>query len=197
MKLIDLLVRELPGRGGWRSGYSFAVQNKSRIVTFTLEIPVRNGGSRWVSLGEDLSMMQAHRLSEDWDTAAITREQYEAALEAVSKPEWDGDGLPIVGCNCEMQDAHGNWVRVTISSHNEGFAIGWDSDNKMAYVSNNKNEFRPIRTEAERKREAAISAMASPTKQYEVATVGLCGEIYDAIAAGKIPGVRLDDEAGR
>jgi len=54
------------------------------------------------------------------------------------------------------------------------------------------DEFRPIRTEEERKREDAVVAMASAPRPCGLAIAGICFEIYDAIAAGKIPGVKLE-----
>lgn len=57
-----------------------------------------------------------------------------------------------------------------------------------------KQVFRPIRSEADRKRDAAVG------KIFDVICKSLTDEsestsfaIYDAIAAGEIPGVRLED----
>lgn len=47
-------------------------------------------------------------------------------------------------------------------------------------------KFRPIRSEAERKRSDIIDALTNFTFR------GDATDIYDAIAAGKIPGVKLE-----
>lgn len=66
---------------------------------------------------------------------------------------WDGTGLPPVGVRCEMQKTEGGWVEVEIIAHKEGFGFGWTDDRKV-YFSGDWLEFRPIRTEAEKQREA-------------------------------------------
>lgn len=185
MKLIDLLVKELPGRGGWRNGARWGRQYKNGEFYFT---PNENH----VFHGE-IKLP----ISDDWNTAIITREQYEAALAAAGKPAWDGDGLPSAGCDCEMQDAHGNWGTVTIISHSDGFSFGWDSENKMVYFSDNEKEFRPIRTDAQRKRELAVNKISDLLDiDRESGARNSLDKIYNWIAAGKIPGLRLDDETG-
>ncbi len=52
-------------------------------------------------------------------------------------------------------------------------------------------DFRPLQTKADKKRDEVINEIASMIKRgtfYEDAD-----RIYDAIAAGKIPGVKLED----
>jgi len=118
--------------------------------------------------------------------------------------EWDGTGLPPVGCECEVwceDHADYEWVRIKVFAEYKGMIIGivnmptqiiHDEINKYA-AGYNRAEFRPIRTESERKRDAAVAAL----KQLKPQLVGeLAGYLYDDIAAGKIPGIRLTDDAG-
>lgn len=56
-------------------------------------------------------------------------------------------------------------------------------------------KFRPIRTEAERKRKEVVGVIAELCRSS--ASNGHSADlIYDAIAAGKIPGIRLTDDTG-
>lgn len=126
---------------------------------------------------------------------AVNREEYEAALAAskemlVNKPVWDGQGLPPVGVECEIKRV-ADWMPVTIkfiSDHHTVFTtFGGTEDCYQTYSL----QFRPIRTEAERKRDAVIKAI------YDILQQGTSNEddandIYRAIAAGKIPGVKLE-----
>lgn len=111
---------------------------------------------------------------------------------------WSGEGFPPVGCECEMQNDRGEWIAVDIIAQNDGFSFGWNYDYRMVYFSDKPAEFRPIRTEAERKRDIATQSMNSvwrevSGKEVNGKLLSIYEVIYDAIAAGKIPGVKLDD----
>lgn len=101
MKLIDLLVKELPRRGGWPDGALNSTQDKDGEVCFSeCATPVfclvawHDGD--WI--GNEFITITAS----DYDTAIITREQYEAAL-AASKAvvghngwiQWAGGECPV------------------------------------------------------------------------------------------------------
>lgn len=116
---------------------------------------------------------------------------------------WDGKGLPPVGCECEiMESSVESPKRVKIIAHFQNSAAM-----VAAYIPvENKHKtveqaiaccFRPIRSEEDKKRDAAI----------EKITAAICGEIpdtgmataakyaarvYDAVAAGEITGIRLE-----
>ena len=127
----------------------------------------------------------------------VTREQYEAALALAQQSVWSGEGLPPVGCECEYQDSNtSKWYPVTIKYISEQLVVicgvtnilGEKQDTEIAKdIICDKPQFRPIRTEAERKREEIINALTDYTLR------GEAGDIYWAIAAGKIPGVKLSD----
>lgn len=116
-----------------------------------------------------------------------------AERQPITEPSWDGVGLPPVGCECEMQDAVGEFIPVDIIANRDGFAFGWNYDRHAVYFSDKRCEFRPIRSEADKRRSAAIGAMERewegvtnvPAVEFEL--------IYDLISAGKIPGVKLED----
>ena len=64
--------------------------------------------------------------------------------------------LPPVGAICEMIDDENTWLECEIVSHKNGFCIGWISSRNAPFYTDDKSEFRPLRTE----REKAIDAIA-------------------------------------
>jgi hypothetical protein len=270
MKLIDLLVKELPRRGGWPEVALNATQDKDGEVCFSSSATPEFGYAAWEGgnwCGNEFHTIRAT----DYDTAIITRAQYEAALAAsdgwiewhggecpvdsdaivevkyrTPSPyqfnndragdftwshdgfggdiiayrlhnheinprtnddrleqdlnecigqsvvtEWNGDGLPPVGTICMANLANG-WTDVKVAY------IGDEVGLREALVFEIKttrpawaDEFRPLRTEAEKARESAINDIALLIGR---GTFFQDAErIYDAIAAGKIPGVKLED----
>ena len=190
MKLIDLLVKELPKRGGWPDGALNATQDKDGQVCFSAGATPEFGCVAWEGgdwLGDGFYTTRAS----DYASAIITCEQYESALAASQKPAWNGEGVPPVGCECECQflDA---WHVCKVLFVGAEVMVGVIDGSERAF-SVNHTKFRPLRTESDRKREVAIEAMQREAddgnnwiySEYEI--------IYDAIAAGKIPGVKLDD----
>ncbi|EPR9026455.1 hypothetical protein ACU9CR_003757 [Cronobacter dublinensis] len=190
MKLIDLLVQELPKHGGWPEGVNFLEQYTD--------------GSLFC--GDTYQSLVRFDRVDDFGYDGVTREQYEAALAAAQQPVWDGEGLPPVGCRIEAFSG-GEWVEAIVT-YNEppechGDAAAWkevlafDCKTTRPFWT---DEFRPIRSEADKNRDDAIAKI----------TDAICGEIadtgwataekyaaraYDAIAAGKIPHIRIEQAA--
>ncbi|MBE8915153.1 hypothetical protein G9451_04430 [Enterobacter kobei] len=187
MKLIDILVQELPDLGGWPIGADGLYQNAKGHLIGVQGCIISPVDMELGIVAEDL-----HR--------SVTREQYEAAL-AASKPEWDGEGLPPVGCVCEVKVCGGyEQCEIVFSNPKSG----------VAYIYLDENEhggkrpvdcispipaplyFRPIRSEANKKKYATIEEMLStffgappvdePNENDRVAMA----ELYDAIKSGKI-----------
>ena len=268
MKLIDILVRELPERGGWPETASTATQDSDGEICFSSggkhEYSISSWkGGKWTGDG----FMAEHAI--DYEISIISREQYEAALAASKemtinkpdsdgwiswcggecpvdgdvvvdvkfraqgqadldgdvadnfrwehfsngadvvayrlhksehqKPEWDGQGLPPVGCRVEANYG-GKWVVATVAyidrPEAHGDAVAW----KEALVFDCKttrpfwaDEFRPIRSEAEKKKEEAIESMAAVIDyRHGCSAKPLSGWIYEEIAAGNIPHIRID-----
>ena len=95
---------------------------------------------------------------------------------------------PPVGCVCERSWAGDEWLscRILFASDQIVVIKLEESGIEDAYNIGDVT-FRPIRTEAERKRDAAVDAFNC------LSPIELSGELaYDAIAAGKIPGVKLE-----
>lgn len=141
MKLIDILLSELPARGGWPDSKTevMAVQDADKEIKFIfIGYPLgfeRNNPQIWGSNTPnawlDIDRIKTNYLSSDYQRAIITREQYDAAM--LANPILDRSSI------CD-------------------FIYG------------------AIR-KAERK--------DNPSDEAEA--------VYDAIAAGKIPGVKLED----
>ncbi|QPJ99325.1 hypothetical protein IDM36_15545 [Enterobacter mori] len=130
----------------------------------------------------------------------VTRESYEAAL-AASKQEWDGEGLPPVGCECEHHSPSGMVTVVKIIAHFQNraamVAVFIPVEREFKTVDQAISDcFRPIRSEADKKRdEAAKGLMDYLVKNTCTDNVFYIQDVigfYDAIAAGKIPHIRID-----
>lgn len=199
MKLIDLLAQELPECGGWpegvdsihqdRDGWIYAWTGSSPKFLFRAGIIADN--CRPYGLDESIENM-------------VTRNQYKSVLALSQKPAWNGEGLPPVGCECEYLDNNGKWYPVTIKYASDQLVvisgvtkiIGVEHDTEIAKdIIIDKPQFRPLRTESERKHEAVLESIcavlemvAQDYKREDEAKL-----IYEAIAAGKIPGVKLED----
>ena len=279
MKLIDILVEELPKRGGWRHDVKTMTQDKWKdIWGYNCCQPRLKSSGWWVSKsGADLvnnSKIEVTELAIDWQTATITREQYESALAAKNDgwiewgggrfppvstntfvdvklengdvqtglqageyswehnwkgsniiayrlhhphevaqneaeqeadlnecigqdaaPVWNGEGLPPAGCECEYtkESLPGDeWNQCTVDYVGSSFFVYRDCYGVELTGIIGDIKFRPIRSEADRKRDESLRVI------YEILDAGTstkqdAADIYDAIAAGKIPGVKLED----
>lgn len=207
MKLIDLLVQELPKRGGWPDGANYAVQDADGTVKFsktltylhylTGEWRSNENGHDWIHRDRPFEgNFVTEWTADDNHSAVISMTRYECEISKKetgkqSADECNGEGVPTVGCECECKflDA---WHVCKVLFVGAEVIVGVIDGSERAF-SVNHTKFRPLHTEAERRRYAAIEAMQSEAdeggnwiySEYEI--------IYEAIAAGKIPGVKLDD----
>ncbi len=185
MKLIDLLVQELPKRGGWPKDVTHIGQDYDRELMFY--------GRGRAMTGIFLDELAINHRKCGGSGAKITKEQYESALATSQRQTWDGEGIPPVGreCECQFLDA---WHLCKVLFVGAEVIVGVIDGSERAFsVSHTK--FRPLRTESERKHEAVLESIcailemvAQDYKREDEAKL-----IYEAIAAGKIPGVKLDD----
>lgn len=194
MKLIDLLVQELPKRGGWPEGV-YVIEQDSEGDLFEMESEYKS----------DFRL----RMVDDWLTEEVTREQYEAALAAAQQPVWNGEGLPPVGTICEYRtSSKGNLpVRIECVTQ-DGVAFTWlggdDQYKGLDCVSAfyAAKFFKPIRSEEDNKRAAGVTALAKAggAVDFEYGRKTIDGELsapgwyelYDKIAAGEVAGIRIE-----
>ena len=199
MKLIDLLVQELPKRGGWPEvALSITQDNDGSLCVWDTNDPHYDGLSWKHHTGNSLMYFWhgewAMPLASDHKESIVTYCQYKAALAASKKPVWNGEGLPPVGCECECHVDEGVIHCIVVGYDFDGKAVVMRNVPACKYFSiqANSGRIKPLRSEAERKRDAAVEAMQRESddgdnwiySEYEI--------IYDAIAAGKIPGVKLE-----
>ena len=115
MKLINLLVKELPRRGGWPEGALNATQDKDGEVCFSSGAVPEFGYAAWEGgdwCGNEFRTITAT----DYDTAIITRDQYEAALASSEVwIDWHGGDCPVdsdaiveVKCRCHNPRQYNN-----------------------------------------------------------------------------------------
>lgn len=292
MKLIDILVEELPKNGGWLRDVKTMTQDRyGDIWGYDCVSPCLEGGFWSSKSGEDLvrtSKIEVRNLAVDWNTAIITREQYEAALAAKNEgwiewgggecpvddgevvdvmfgrggriistniadcwrwshsgtdsdiisyrlhkptkservradawnayagitmaddeadlndcigqdaaPVWNGEGLPPVGCECEFISNDTSWGSVVVIwMDGDKVVIKPSGETYYGITPSERQVFRPIRSEADRKRDEAVEAIDRYMPEFIPDTPNdyyNAKKIYDAIAAGKIPGVKLDN----
>lgn len=197
MKLIDLLVQELPKCGGWPDGAEYARVSYFGVGKILVDFRFPDA---YGELSYCIGVIARNLIDTgtDVDYHMIRRDSYESALAASQKPVWNGKGLPPVGMHCEIVDPdgvlmYGQGESGEVIAHVENTAVI-----RMSYGLGcfEARFLRPSHSEAERKRNAAIEAIDwfmpecipdTPNEFYHAK------KIYDAIAAGKIPGVKLDD----
>ena len=197
MKLIDLLVQELPKRGGWPKNVTHIGQDYDRELMFY--------GKGSAMTGIFLNELAIDHRKLGRSGAKVTREQYESALAASQNPAWSGEGLPPVGCECELKykchDDDAYWERVIILwQRGDDTLVEYAGENfknttQLIHKTSMHVDFRPLRTESERKHEAVLESICSVLEMVaqDYKREDEAKLIYEAIAAGKIPGVRLED----
>lgn len=215
MKLIDLLVQELPKCGGWPNGAEGCRVGDFNGDSITIAFCFPKGYSDGFDVPFQYTVaipIPGRYVSVATDYCMITRDLYESALAALQKQTWNGEGLPPVGakvelffnpklgyCNDWIPDA-GTEMEVvahkTTTDGNDVAVCYWDEGGAGRSRCFVPESLKPLRAEAKRKRDAAVEAIHwympefipdTPNEYYHAK------KIYDAIAAGKIPGVKLED----
>ncbi|MDP1297943.1 hypothetical protein Q6301_20420 [Klebsiella quasipneumoniae] len=204
MTLLEILVRELPKHGGWPDGAVFVAQEEGgELWSFTSK-PQKDCDDEWLDESHGGYHTKVGKLCEasDHDISTITREQYEAAL-AEAGPEWNGEGLPPVGCECEYLDSNNEWYPVTIKYASNQIVVicgmtnifGEEQETEIAKdVQLDKPQFRPIRSEADMKRAELAKALhiAAGAAPIDLGGIGpLYLELADKIIAGEIPHLKI------
>lgn len=201
MKLVEILARDLPERGGWPEEMSYFVQDGDGEIK-----PGKDSGAVqrvdqvWLR-GENIRPALAFMAekAEDWESAIVTREFYEKFISVQSELMWDGKGIPPVDFTCEFSHMRDVWTTGTIK-YKSLHTVVIETDEEFAGVmepcfSPNELEFREKKTEDQAK-EKAIEEIKKCLMRYQVIDVEASAEfLYKALAESKIPGVRLEDKS--
>lgn len=143
----------------------------------------------------DIIAYRLHQPQEAEQAKADDEADLNECIDQDAAPVWNGEGLPPVGVECEYKWQNDRW-RIGkvcyISKHTVLMLEIFDGEESESAYGACDVTFRPLRTEAERKRDDAKHAIAELCRSS--ASNGHAADlIYDAIAAGEIPGVNLED----
>lgn len=188
-ELLARLVSDLPKMGGWPDWAVECILHRGSCKAMFYDDGGRFSGHT--------SFPDIRFEEEALVERIVYREMYEAAL-AASKPEWNGDGMPPVGCECEYKDTGtGEWVPVEIKYSSSQIVVFSgrirfrESDVEISKdVVIDKPQFRPVRSEADKKRDEIIEALKEGLGHAH----GLYDlmQIYHLLSNGKIPYIRID-----
>jgi hypothetical protein len=205
VKLIDILVKELPNRGGWPNGCAEITQDADGCLCIWKLHGARCDSGYWshhsgFGLHQYWSGIHAMPGSEDGRESIITKDKYEEAL-AASKPEWDGEGVPPVGadvqCICNQFPSEGQEKLLgKILYSGEYTILHTYKTNELHHVPvesvlmTKHWSITPIRSEANKKRDEIIEALKDGLGHAH----GLYDliQIYHLLNNGKIPHIRID-----
>lgn len=169
MKLIDILVEELPKMGGWPEGASRLAQDPDGDIQMLSNRHAYLVSVGWTGDGRSdcygqYAARKLEPLASDYDTSIITREQYESALAAKSEGwiEWGGGECPVDAA--EMVDVifgHGGRMSANIAGCCRWNHDGTDSD-IIAYRPHNPQEAEQAETDDETNLNECIGQDAAP-----------------------------------
>ncbi|UZS74315.1 hypothetical protein OQB66_08410 [Pseudomonas syringae] len=148
MKLVDILARELKV---WPESFGefciSTIVEGSWAAWFNDRKPSRITNGGWSDIG--CVELWISTMPDDHVFAIVTREQWQAAVNALKASTWNGEGLPPVGTVCEVAPPiHWHGTKVRVICHDEGDAVcrvlegDMLGDLKQLMAS----ELRPIRT---------------------------------------------------
>lgn len=146
------------------------------------------------SPGNNIIAYRLHKpdLNSRANDARLEQDLNECIGQDVDMPEWNGEGFPPVGVECEwLASADHDWVAVTVLAYDGNDAWLKPSDGSQSFVVGNVAGFRPLRTEAEKAREelAASLHIAAGASPIELNGIGpLYFKLADAIISGSVFG---------
>lgn len=189
MTLLELLVKELPSRGGWPEGVERLEQYPDGSLFY----------------GPNYQSNFKFQRVDDFGDDEVTREQYESAL-AASAPEWDGEGLPPVGVNAEVlfcADTEPKWFSFLAKFIGENHVIALVGLEEISYKKDelltSDVKFAPLRSEEDRKRDEITQSILDILNDYDFELVHIrsdqkriATDIVESIASGMIPHTRID-----
>lgn len=140
MKFIDLLVKELPKCGGWPDGMSYCYLPSVNLMAPCATFAFGSDHKKSTFFGRNFCCeieLPIGDLDSDEYQSVVTREQYESALIASQKVEFNGDELESktyrldfgqwleqqrgkidVDCGCVSTETFMHWLRVAYEAGN-------------------------------------------------------------------------------
>lgn len=175
----------------------------SRIASFKLHGDSESGSAFWMkdNSPRDIIAYRLHKpdINSRANDDRLEQDLNECIGQDVDIPEWNGDGVPPIGYACEMQDSKGTWLPVDIIAKNDGFTFGWSYDYRIVLFGDGPDEFRPLRTEAEKEIEAATQSILDILNDYDFEMVHIrsdqkriASDIVERILAGQVSGIKSE-----
>ncbi|MFV8040535.1 hypothetical protein ACNQ05_11475 [Enterobacter cloacae complex sp.6701062] len=215
MKLIDILLRhkDAIAERGEATNY-FAMDPDGRVFGYQAmpEPDIMGWSVPGIKNSTDgfgcLVQINPIDVLEGWQEAIVTLKQYEAALAAIEQG-WNGEGMPPIGSKVsffynerydyhkEIIPEHGQELEVvahkTTTDGHDVAVCYWDKSGGGMAVCLVPGSLLPIRSEADKKREEAETNLRTCLAGTGAGITPLAAKsIYDAIAAGKVPGIRIE-----
>lgn len=172
MKLIDLLVQELPKLGGWPLGIE-----KIHQSAIDGEIYKRKVG------GEMTARKTLYLPIADDPYSEVSKHEYEAALAASKQSVWIPGELPPIGAYAEVIDTnsslnYGHGESGEVVAHVENTAVIRMSYGLGCFTA---KHLRPMRTEEEKARESRIESLNGFIKGFMTNTNGDYSKLGEAV----------------
>lgn len=170
MKLVELLVQELPKRGGWPEHATQARQDEDGEVCFE---PVTSADDFYPGVMSSDSAEWMEEMGRGTSDLYVTREEYEAAL--VKTAEWDGAGLPPVGTEIEVLSPSFGWKKAKVTAVTDNWIVAQYEDGAEfvgahrilepnGIFTTTTGMFRALKTKVERQREITTTDLKESLK---------------------------------
>lgn len=110
-----------------------------------------------------------HIRTEEWKQERDKMQKESAQL--AQDNSWHERGeLPPVGCECEVFVSDENkWMHYEVIAIRDGHVLGWCRESSCGFQSNEKSEFRPLRTEREKAIEEISTLVRDGLVSHEMA----------------------------
>ena len=169
---------------------------KHRKKSDVMVNPLSNAGQAFWRHENSVMDIIAYRLHQSQEAELAEADDEIELNECIGQdaaPVWNGEGVtPPVGCVCERSWAGDEWQSCKILFASGQIVVVKLKESGMEDAYNIGDvafrPTRPIRSAADRNRDEAVKT---------IMLTGWCQafaeEIYDLIAAGKVPGIKLED----
>lgn len=152
------------------------------------------GEYSWVHAWQNSNII-AYRLHQPQEAEQAKADDEADLNECIGQdaaPVWNGEGLPPVGCECQYRkhkkSEQSEWFTGVVKYASEFTVVIQPVCYPGETVGHPVNfEFRKVSSEADKKRDEAVKTIMLTGRCQSAAE-----EIYDLVAAGKVPGMKLE-----